>query len=128
MSTTLAGHHCQYREDDNGRWRSVTKWWLLPTHITLAAALAFTLLQFVSPILSGAVNWIPAVELVPAQSPAQITTAGQCSQWGSFNFWPNNRFYEVLMGAGLASIASPVNFKSSDGQVYRRKIPSLLGT
>jgi hypothetical protein len=32
------------------------------------------------------------------------------------------------MGAGLASIMSPANFKSSDGQLYRRKIPSLLGT
>jgi len=47
MSATLVGHHCQYREDDSGRWRSIIKWWLLPTHITLAAALAFALLQFV---------------------------------------------------------------------------------
>jgi hypothetical protein len=241
MATAHSRHHCQYREDDLGWWKSIAKWWLLPTHISLAGALAFALLQFVknhkflvngsdenelgqsfprlklyqsdvttlvslvlvfvrtlscwwlslagwrmaficlekhgatlkqvdwmvgyllpptmlrkqvmtpregrwllpamwllfvlatpsqfvAPLVSGAVNWIPAVDLVALPSPLGITTAGPCSQWGSFNYWPNNRFYEVLMGAGLASIASPLSFISSESQTYRRKIPSLLGT
>ena len=100
--------------------------WLLPA-MWLIFLLA-TPSQFVAPLLSGAVNWIPAVDLVASNSPSTITTAGPCSQWDSFNFWPNNRFYEVLMGAGLASIASPTSFNTSGSPVFRRKIPSLLGT
>lgn len=88
--------------------------------------------QFVAPLLTGAINWIPGIDYVKSPSQVSITTPGPAAfQWANHNEYQNNRFYEVLSASGLASIASPTSFNTSTGSAYRapsrRLIPSLFG-
>jgi hypothetical protein len=88
--------------------------------------------QFVAPLLTGAINWIPGTDFVRSPFQVSITTPSSASyQWANHNEYQNNRFYEVLSASGLASIASPTSFNKSTGSAYRapsrRLIPSLLG-
>lgn len=89
--------------------------------------------QFVAPLLTGALNWIPGTDFALSDSGVEVTTAGPASdQWGYHNEYQNNRFYEVLSASGLSSVASPISFNVSAGAAYRalgrRFIPSILGT
>ena len=87
--------------------------------------------QFVAPLLTGAVNWIPGTDFALSNSGVEVTTADPGSgQWANHNEYQNNRFYEVLSASGLSSLASPISFNVSAGAAYRalgrRFIPSIL--
>jgi hypothetical protein len=127
----------------NYRIPSIQPWGRARWRTKSTTALAFTMwtifllslpTQFVAPLLTGAINWIPGTDFVQNHSQISITTPGPASgQWFNHNFYQNNRFYEVLSASGLASIASPLSFSFNDStsSFYRppsrRLIPSLLG-
>ena len=83
--------------------------------------------QFIAPLLTGAVNWIPSVEYIEPKDVLAITTPGPGDRWNSLNDFTNNRFYDVISASGLASLASINSFNKSFSQAYRRHVPSLLG-
>ena len=82
----------------------------------------------VSPLLTGAVSWIPNFESGNPTSIINITTAGQGERWRQYNMYANNRFYEVLGAFGLSSIATTKSYSPNSTSIFRRRIPSISGT
>ena len=83
--------------------------------------------QFITPLLTGAINWIPSVEYIEPMDILSITTPGPGFRWNLLNDFENNRFYDVISASSLASLASADNFNRSLSPTYRRHVPSLLG-
>jgi len=75
---------------------------------------------FISPLLTGAVSWIPTGVI-------NITTAGQGERWNEYNIYANNRFYDVLGAFGLSSIAATGSYSQNSTSIFRRRIPSISG-
>jgi hypothetical protein len=82
----------------------------------------------VSPLLTGAVSWIPNFESGNPTSIINITTAGQGKRWNQYNMYANNRFYEVLGAFGLSAIATTKSYSPNSTSIFRRRIPSISGT
>ena len=96
---------------------------LLPT--LWAVFLLSTPSLFTSPLLTSAVNWIPAEMYRYSNEPLRIPQPGPSNSWNENNMWPNNRVYEVYNAVGLASTADLFDFNLSVPATYKRFLPWL---
>ena len=78
---------------------------------------------FVSPLLTGAVNWIPTQLYQHSNDIIRIPQPGPSNNWNENNLYPNNRLYEVYNAVGLASTATSLDFNLSVPVVYKRYFP-----
>ncbi|KZM22008.1 uncharacterized protein EKO05_0002721 [Ascochyta rabiei] len=82
--------------------------------------------QFISPIITGAVSWIPKLAMSPSQ-PVNVTHPGDTPGWTYHRDYENSRFYEVMQALAHSSLATTANFSDSSRHISRRRIPSLQG-
>ena len=78
---------------------------------------------FVSPLLTGAVNWIPTQLYQHSNEIVRIPQPGPSNTWNEHNLYSNNRLYEVYNAVGLASTATLLDFNSSVPATYKRYFP-----
>ena len=78
---------------------------------------------FVSPLLTGAVNWIPAQLYQHSNDILRIPQPGPSNTWNEHNLYANNRLYEVYNAVGLASTATSLDFNLSAPATYKRYFP-----
>lgn len=94
---------------------------LLPT-LWLISLLATPSL-FISPLLTGAVNWIPTQLYQHSNETIKIPHPGPSNNWNENNLWSNNRMYEVYNAVGLASVATSLDFNLSFPATSKRYFP-----
>ena len=80
---------------------------------------------FTSPILTGAVNWIPTELYQYTNATVQIPLPGPSNTWNEHNMYANNRVYEVYNAVGLAATADRFDFNLSAPVTYKRYLPWL---
>ena len=78
---------------------------------------------FVSPLLTGAVNWIPTQLYQHSNDILRIPQPGPSNTWNEHNLYANNRLYEVYNAVGLASTATSLDFNLSVPAIYKRYFP-----
>ena len=78
---------------------------------------------FVSPLLTGAVNWIPTQLYQHSNDILRIPQPGPSNTWNEHNLYANNRLYEVYNAVGLASTATSLDFNLSVPATYKRYFP-----
>ena len=78
---------------------------------------------FVSPLLTGAVNWIPTQLYQRSNDILRIPQPGPSNTWNENNLYANNRLYEVYNAVGLASTATSLDFNLSVPATYKRYFP-----
>ena len=78
---------------------------------------------FVSPLLTGAVNWIPTQLYQHSNDILRIPQPGPSNTWNENNLYANNRLYEVYNAVGLASTATSLDFNLSVPATYKRYFP-----
>lgn len=78
---------------------------------------------FTSPLLTGAVSWIPAELYQHSDEILKIPQPGPSFSWNEHNAYGNNRKYEVYSAVGLASSASLFDFNKSVPASYKRFLP-----
>ena len=78
---------------------------------------------FVSPLLTGAVNWIPTQLYQNSNETIRIPQPGPSNNWNENNLWSNNRLYEVYNAVGLASIVTSLDFNLSFPATSKRYFP-----
>ena len=78
---------------------------------------------FVSPLLTGAVNWIPTQLYQHSNDILRIPQPGPSNTWNEHNLYANNRLYEVYNAVGLASTATSLDFNLSFPATYKRYFP-----
>lgn len=78
---------------------------------------------FVSPLLTGAVNWIPTQLYQHPNDNIRIPQPGPSNTWNENNLYANNRLYEVYNAVGLASTATSLDFNLSIPATYKRYFP-----
>lgn len=87
--------------------------------------------QFASPILQGAVSWIPDTHYSPVGL-KNITTPGPGGPWDWINLWSQDRLFGVMRAVGATAKASIDNFNyttvaGSPSIPTRRLVDSLVG-
>lgn len=107
-----------FRSPSTGRQTS-----LLPTLWVIF--LLATPSLFTSPLLTGAVNWIPTELYQHSNVILKIPQPGPSNPWNEHNMFSNNRVYEVYNAVGLASAANPFDFNLSFPATYKRYLPWL---
>ena len=80
---------------------------------------------FTSPILTGAVNWIPTELYEMSDTTVKIPEPGPGTWWDWHNIFENNRLYEVFGAIGFAAAATSLDFYSNETVAYRRGLPTL---
>ncbi|KAL8738486.1 MAG: hypothetical protein Q9181_000742 [Wetmoreana brouardii] len=80
---------------------------------------------FTSPLLTGAVNWIPTELYEKSDNVVDIPEPGPSRGWNEHNDWDNNRVYEVYSAIGLASMATSMDFYLNETATYKRALPWL---
>ena len=78
---------------------------------------------FTSPLLTGAVNWIPTELYQQSNTTLKIPQPGPSNSWNEHNLYSNNRVYEVFNAVGLASTADLRDFNLSIPATYKRYLP-----
>ena len=105
-------------------FRSPSTGWqtsLLP--IAWVVFLLVTPSLFTSPLLTGAVNWIPTELYQRSNTSLKIPQPGPSNTWNEHNMYSNNRVYEVYNAIGVASTASLFDFNLSVPAIYKRYLP-----
>jgi hypothetical protein len=80
--------------------------------------------QFISPILTGAVSWIPELAMSPFEQ-ANVTHPGMTTGWVYHQEFENDRFYEVTQAFAHTALATTANFSDLARHISRRRIPSM---
>lgn len=80
--------------------------------------------QFISPLVTGAVGWIPELAMSTPQQ-VNVTHPGDTSAWSDYQNFDNSRFFAIIQGFALSTLATTTNFSVSTHHISRRRIPSL---
>ena len=115
------GHMINYRFPPF-RSRSTSREAYLLPELWVVSLLATPSL-FVSPLLTGAVNWIPTQLYQHSNETLRIPQPGPSNTWNEHNLYSNNRLYEVYNAVGLASTANSLDFNLSVPATYKRYFP-----
>ena len=104
-----------HARDTSGQTHLLPKLWVV--------FLLATPCLFVSPLLTGAVNWIPTQLYQHSNDILRIPQPGPSNTWNEHNLYANNRLYEVYNAVGLASTATSLDFNLSFPAIYKRYFP-----
>ncbi len=80
---------------------------------------------FTSPLLTGAVNWIPTELHQHLDASLKIPQHRPSNKWNEHNIYNNSTLYEVYSAIGLASTANLLDFNLSVPATYKRYLPLL---
>lgn len=80
--------------------------------------------QIASPILTGAVSWIPTLCMAVPEE-VNVTRPGFSENWQHYGEWPNTRYYMIVQAFGVATLSPNANFSSSAQPTSRRYMPTL---
>ncbi|KAJ8118395.1 hypothetical protein OPT61_g597 [Boeremia exigua] len=102
--------------------------WALDSWMLLVVLWAIFLMsapvQFASPLVTGAVSWIP--ELTTSDSrQVNVTNPGDTLGFTGYQKWPNSKFFAIIQGFALSTLATTTNFSVTTQHISRRRIPSL---
>lgn len=80
--------------------------------------------QFVSPLVTGAVSWNPDLAIDVKQQ-VNVTHPGNTPGYRNHQGYSNSRFFAVIQGFALSTLAATTNFSVSTQHISRRRLPSL---
>ncbi|KAI1670787.1 hypothetical protein Ptr902_08129 [Pyrenophora tritici-repentis] len=80
--------------------------------------------QFISPIITGAVGWIPELDM-STHKQVNVTHPGDTSGYFGHQDYSNSRFFAIIQGFALSTLATTTNFSVSTQHISRRRVPSL---
>lgn len=102
-------------------------WRLESTHILAVLWIVFLIsvpVQFISPIVTGAVSWIPELDM-GTHKEVNVTHPGDTTAYVGHQEYPNSRFFAIIQGFALSTLAATTNFSVSTQHISRRRVPSL---
>jgi hypothetical protein len=80
--------------------------------------------QFISPLVTGAVSWIPELAM-DTQQQVDVTHPGDTPGYSGHQGYQNSRFFAIIQAFALSTLAATTDFSGSAQHISRRRIPSL---